>query len=344
MGTCPNGHEVREGLAFCTTCGTALLSTSFEEASETTDPAADATSSGTEGGPRRWLAVGALVGVAALVGGIWIFTSGRSNRSDGNEARFVAAVRQASPDTADTLSDAEILDTGRANCEMAREGTLASNIAKAEREVVGLDVAPGVITKTMTLPLKYLCPQYSLPTTTSPPQSTTTSAVTTMATTTTIPGGGIDSQGRLIIGADRIGPVRFGATPDQVSEGLSSILGGAPTITSNTDAACVGKGIEDIRWDSLITETTGNDGLQYFTTQGPNFVTRDGIAIGSPETDIQARLHVSHDPGEDPIYGPQYQVTDGPDKGLYIEVSGGKVTSFFASQGHGLDCQSANGE
>lgn len=183
MGTCPNGHDVREGVAFCTTCGAEL--TEVPAAPDASEP-----SSIPGRRRRRWplavLALGVLIGagmVVVLAGGHG--DGPRTDPSPAVERRFVLAVRRASPDTTSTLSDAEILGTGKSQCRRAATEDYAEYLDFVRDTARRLDADPSAQVRTAELSIEILCPRYrdvlpsAQPPTSSAPAATSTSTSTT---------------------------------------------------------------------------------------------------------------------------------------------------------------------
>ncbi len=223
--TCSKGHEVRDGVAFCTTCGEELPTASPPEAIE---PAAPTSQS--RGRRRAWVALGALLVIVVAGAGLAWAVGGDDPSTQEDE--FIAAVRRAAPDSTATLTDANILDTGQINCEMARTGTLPAEIEQAEKAAALIEVPPGEMTERMSLPLTYLCPQYAdalsttttqseRATTTAPP-STTTAPPTTAAATPSV------ESGEAVLRANEAFGVQFGTPGDDAIATISEQVG-APT-------------------------------------------------------------------------------------------------------------------
>lgn len=344
---CSRGHEVRSGVAFCTECGTTLDTPPDGSA---TDPAKAAGSSPVPHSPpkpgsRRCL-IGVGIGCVALVGLVAVLVWPDSGGSQGDENKFVSAVRAASPDTTSTLTDDQILVTGWSNCEMAENGTLATKIEKAEAYAKTLGVKVGTATKTMTFPLTYLCPEHAdaldadastLPQSTTRP--TERARTTTVLPTTTEPvaSTGIDEEGRLIARGSGIGPVEFGDSSEDALAALIPILG-QPDVESVNDPYCANPSIVSIRLDGLLLTTDREGDVRWYSTDGSNFALRNGMAIGDVGTGVEQSMPAALVPGDD-MYPPQWDVTSGEDKGLHIGLSSSDdtITGFFAG-GEGLDC------
>jgi hypothetical protein len=220
--TCSKGHEVREGVAFCTTCGVELAA-ARSDATEATAPA------GAPRGRRRvWVALGALLVIVVAGAGLAWAAGGSGSSSPDDE--FIAAVRAAAPDSTATLTDADILDTGQINCEMARNGTLAAEIERAEEAAALIEVPAGEMTERMSLPLTYICPQYvgALSTTTAaqPERATTTAppSTTTAPPTTTTPAPS-GEPGEDVLRANEAFGVQFGTAGDEAIATITEQVG-----------------------------------------------------------------------------------------------------------------------
>lgn len=311
--TCPNGHEVREGLGFCTVCGSPLPTGTWDLA--TVGPAAAPPNAPPgRAKARRWrLAVAGVAAVVVLAGGVLAWRQGADDTT-ANEREFVAAVRLAFEDTTYTLSDEDLLATGWANCEMARNGTLAEDIAKAEAEIASfpdLGIAPGVMAERMTLPLTYLCPQYadaldganSTSTTTTPP--TSTSNVEVPSTQATIEPG--DSDGPLVLSGDGLGDVKLGDPFDETVKVLSDLFGPAE-LPDGATAGFMCEGTREAWWPDagLGIESKNQADLTaievYLADSGAAEIeTRSGLRLGTTLESYRDSYdgNMAHDAPED---------------------------------------------
>jgi hypothetical protein len=276
----------------------------------------------------------AIVAVAGVVGVVAWTRSGDDTPS--REDEFVAAVRQAAPDTTSTLSDEDLLDTGRTNCEMAKKGTLAAAIDKAEQEAALLDVAPGEMTERMTLPVTYLCPQYAdaldpvsttaVSTTTAPPRTTTTTSAPT------VDADSADLRANEVFG------VPFGTPGDEAIAAISERVG-APAERQPIE----GPGLEGEyvtfpdEISIIIGRTPGDTGpmrLIRWDTTG-TWLTDKGIGVGSTMTEIRAAYpNVEETIGCDEADPPSLTVSNPPAEPDPIEFvldpTGTTVTAMAA--------------
>jgi hypothetical protein len=280
-------------------------------------------------------AVAVLVGVAGAI--VWT-RSGSDSPS--REDQFVAAVRQAAPDTTSTLTDADILDSGQANCAMAKKGTLATKIAEAEQTAAQLDVAPGEMTERMTLPLTYLCPQYAdalkEATSTSATAAPTTAA--SITSTTMIPVGPV-------LTPTGIGDARLGGNYEQGLASLGELLAEPsapsewPNGRSDSDGYVVcPPGSAGAQWSDRGVGVQSSNGttIAYIAIwngdrdRGERVLTSGGLAIGDRFDTTRAAypgtIEVTDegDPSSDPPLLAQFTVTSGPDtaiNGAYDPVS-----------------------
>lgn len=88
MGTCPNGHQVREGAASCATCGVELPG----QAAATEPGSADSAQGAGRGRQTRWLLVGVATVLAVTTAGLWINASRSSDDWDASDQHAVAYV------------------------------------------------------------------------------------------------------------------------------------------------------------------------------------------------------------------------------------------------------------
>jgi hypothetical protein len=173
------------------------------------------------------VALGALL-VIVVAGAGLTWAAGRQSSSS-QEDEFITAVRRAAPDSTATLTDADILETGQINCEMARAGTLAAEIKQAEEAAALIEVPPGEMTERMSLPLTYLCPQYAdaLSTPTSQPEraTTTTRSPTTTAPPTTVTPAPSGASDEAILRANEAFGVQFGTPGDEAIATITEQVG-----------------------------------------------------------------------------------------------------------------------
>jgi hypothetical protein len=277
--------------------------------------------------------VGAVAALVVIAGAIAWTRSG--NDSPSRDEEFVAAVRQAAPDTTSTLTDADILDSGRANCEMAKKGTLATKIAEAEQTAAQLDVAPGEMTDRMTLPLTYLCPEYA--NTVKDATSTSATAAPTVASSTTSTTASATPTDGPVLTPTGIGDARLGGNYEQSIASMRELLAEPspptewPKGRSDSDGYVVcPPGSSGAQWSDRGVGVQSSNGktIAYIAIwngdrdRGEQILTSGGLAIGDRFDTARAAyagtIEVTDEgdtSGEVPLLA-QFTVTSGPDTGI----------------------------
>lgn len=211
--------------------------------------------------------------------------------------------------------------------------------------VVALRPDPAAVTTSTTTVL-------AIPSTTAAPTTTEPAATSTSSTTTTL----ADPLQALAMAGDGIGDFGFGTEPDAVINQLRSVLGAPDEDTGWTDVltTCPGSQARIVRWSSLQLyftdgETSWGNGPHFFhygqslTAGGGEYLelrTDEGIGIGSTLGELRVVYGEGLTVGDDPAFGPYWEVTGEAPAYLWGTASGiddaGVVDSINGGNGCGV--------